>query len=179
MGLHPKLVGPLEARLDLYATKGADLWSKISKIAQELGTQEKTQGSDYTIITHELLFRHDRSVCKIESSSYRYGSQYLSVIADGEKVLFVTEKDKRDYETATEVDRKRMVLIQDRYFKVEAYIPGDWESWLDLDMIKATLEAKNNEDIREAAARRKAEEENRPFSEEEIKIARSFGFPTR
>jgi len=180
MSLHPKLAGPLQDRMKEYCRKGEKLWAEASKIVTELGTKESRISSDHTTTTYELTFRHGPSVCKIMKSNYVMGGDYIIVNVDHKVVLHVGERDG----IGTSVtDKPRTVRIQDQHYLVEAYIPGPWEEWLeDFDKIKTGLEEVKKADAKEAsralAARRKADEEKRSFSEEEEKIARSFGFPT-
>ena len=173
-GLHPKIDDQLKMRLDGFCKIGASLLSRINRIVNELGTEDVTGG---TVKEHRLVFHHDRSVCMIVSKNYLYGSRYLSVTIDGEKVLFVNERDDWDYNTASAEDQARLVLIQDQYYKIAAYIPGEWEKWLDFDEIKASLEETGNVNVGEELAHLEAGNERQFYSDLDREIARSFGIP--
>lgn len=178
MKLHPILASQLRERMKEFKKNHVDLWSKVVKIVEELGEKEARTSSAHTTVSYELSFQCDSSTCLLYKSNYAMGGDYIFVHIDGKTVLSMGERSERSSRDITTADRARMVKIGEQWYLVESYIPGPWESWLNLDKIKEQLDEKKSRDTQVQASQRKKEAEQRPLNNREQKIAKDFGFPT-
>lgn len=178
MELHPKLSRQLKERLNEFQKQGGDIWSQIVLIVETLGEREVVQGSGHTTVSCKLDFEHGSNRCHLHKSNYAMGGDYIDVQVNGKVVLNVGERSNDFPDRATIADKARSVKIGEQWYLVETYIPGPWEKWLDLAQIKKQLDDKKAGIRRTATIQRQKEEEERPFTEDEEKIARNFDFLT-